>query len=197
MCMRNPCGAGQDMLAISPDGGIYPCEQFVRLPRLVRHKHCMGEVSSETVPRVLTDTWQSGNDGCPANASACLDCVWRAFCGQSCLADTTVARLSEAYNSEQRLFCSYNCALWEGLMWLISRVGIALGRYMNLTTNRKRPRVLVSRTRSQFEDCGCPQTGKRSNRSSQSVVLGDAPSFPQTVHLCMDIYHLSGAELTV
>lgn len=121
MCMRRPCGAGRDMLAISSDGWIYPCERFASFPRRSRERYKLGHVSSCSDADLLVDHWvRSVGDRRPVSRG-CQGCIWTAFCGGSCLADSLLHGTRLGLSADERASCEYYQRIWEGLMPILMR----------------------------------------------------------------------------
>jgi uncharacterized protein len=77
------CGAGNEYLAITPEGDIYPCHQFVG-----RSKYCMGNLlKSSAIKWNLMDEFQNAHIYGKPNCSLC----WaRFYCGGGCHANAEV-----------------------------------------------------------------------------------------------------------
>jgi uncharacterized protein len=73
------CGAGNEYLAISPTGDIYPCHQFVGQPEFK-----IGDLSSGIIRNDLTEQFGS-ND--VLHKGKCKDCWAKLFCSGGCHAN--------------------------------------------------------------------------------------------------------------
>ena len=84
MCDISPCGGGRAFFALAADGGLYPCSEFIGLPRfnggnLMAEGGVEAALASEAFSTVITrdvDTF-----------SPCGDCAIRHFCGSPCPAE--------------------------------------------------------------------------------------------------------------
>lgn len=70
------CGAGHEYVAISPQGDIYPCHQFVGDKDFM-----MGNVYKGEVSKVIGTTFQHAN---VLNKKECMDCWARFYCSGGC-----------------------------------------------------------------------------------------------------------------
>ncbi len=85
MCMRSPCGAGGNpMLAVDPDGDLYPCEKMVALPELragsIFDRPMLADLLE--LPAMVGVRKRTVH-----SIKECRSCDWRAFCGGGCPAD--------------------------------------------------------------------------------------------------------------
>ena len=76
------CGAGQRYLAVTPDGELYPCHQFVG-----RSEYLMGDLQSGIVRPDLTEAFNSADIW---HKNGCLQCWARYFCGGGCHANAVL-----------------------------------------------------------------------------------------------------------
>ncbi len=101
------CGAGQEYLAVSPDGSLYPCHQFVG-----RQEYCLGNLEQGITRRHLRKQF------CQAyiyNKESCAVCWARFYCGGGCHANNIA--FSGSIFSPTPLFCRLikkrlECALY-------------------------------------------------------------------------------------
>jgi uncharacterized protein len=73
------CGAGHEYVAITPDGDIYPCHQFVG-----NDKFKMGTLSEDNLDMTISDTFKKGHI---YNKPKCRDCWARFYCSGGCQAN--------------------------------------------------------------------------------------------------------------
>lgn len=73
------CGAGVSYLAVSPEGDLYPCHQFVG-----NTDFRMGKVTTEDLQQELVGRFQEANQG---GKAACQTCFARYHCGGGCHAN--------------------------------------------------------------------------------------------------------------
>lgn len=72
------CGAGLEYLAVTPEGDIYPCHQFVGVPGFL-----MGNVHGEFAAYPIRERFEHNQMG----NKACSACWARYFCGGGCHAN--------------------------------------------------------------------------------------------------------------
>jgi uncharacterized protein len=83
MCDLSPCGGGRSFFALAPDGGMFPCSEFIGLPAFKG-----GNLFSDPIPAVLSSapfrrvTGRKVDDIQP-----CATCAVRPFCGAPCPAE--------------------------------------------------------------------------------------------------------------
>lgn len=73
------CGAGHEYVAITPDGDIYPCHQFVG-----NEDFKMGTVFEGDIDMEISDTFKKGHI---YNKPVCRDCWARFYCSGGCQAN--------------------------------------------------------------------------------------------------------------
>lgn len=73
------CGAGHEYLAISPEGDIYPCHQFVG-----NKKFYMGNVDEQTVNENIKKKFERSN---VYTKDKCSDCFAKFYCSGGCSAN--------------------------------------------------------------------------------------------------------------
>lgn len=73
------CGAGHEYVAVTPDGDIYPCHQFVG-----NEAYKMGDVFNGMIDNGLADTFKRAHI---YNKPICRDCWARFYCSGGCQAN--------------------------------------------------------------------------------------------------------------
>ena len=73
------CGSGNEYLAVTPDGELYPCHQFVG-----KEEFLMGSVDTGITNQSLRKTFADAN---LLHKSACRDCWAKYFCSGGCNAN--------------------------------------------------------------------------------------------------------------
>ena len=74
------CGAGSEYLAVTPQGDLYPCHQFVSDP-----EYCLGNVQEG----IKNTKKQQQFKGCSVNERAeCKACWAKLYCGGGCFANS-------------------------------------------------------------------------------------------------------------
>ncbi len=83
MCDISPCGGGRAFFALAADGGLYPCSEFIGLPRFRG-----GDLFESDVATALDSEGFRLVTGRDVDAfSPCRDCAIRHFCGSPCPAE--------------------------------------------------------------------------------------------------------------
>lgn len=73
------CGAGHEYVAVTPEGDIYPCHQFVG-----NEKFKMGNVYEKGLNKEITNDFKNGNI---YTKPKCMDCWARFYCSGGCQAN--------------------------------------------------------------------------------------------------------------
>jgi uncharacterized protein len=73
------CGAGHEYVAVTPEGDLYPCHQFVG-----NEEFKMGNVFEGTIDQQLAETFKNAHI---YNKPKCMDCWARFFCSGGCQAN--------------------------------------------------------------------------------------------------------------
>jgi uncharacterized protein len=107
------CGAGTEYCAVTPNGDIYPCHQFVGLPSFR-----MGNVKEQPVRIDMTIQEPFTHLLVPEKA-ACRDCWARYFCGGGCMANAYYA--SGSVNGLYETGCALQKKRLECALWLAAR----------------------------------------------------------------------------
>jgi len=83
MCDISPCGGGRVFFALAPDGGMYPCSEFIGLPQFKG-----GNLFTDAIPEVLASPAFTKVTGRKVeDIQPCSRCVLRHFCGSPCPAE--------------------------------------------------------------------------------------------------------------
>lgn len=83
MCDISPCGGGRVFFALAPDGGMYPCSEFIGLPDF-----CGGNLLHDDIEDVLHGQAFSRVSGRRVEQiTPCSHCAIRHFCGAPCPAE--------------------------------------------------------------------------------------------------------------
>lgn len=73
------CGSGSEYVAVTPEGGIYPCHQFVGFDEYI-----MGNVHTGEFNREIQDSFSDNNI---ATINECKSCWAKYYCGGGCAAN--------------------------------------------------------------------------------------------------------------
>ena len=84
MCDISPCGAGRAFFALSADGNLYPCSEFIGLPRF-NGGHLLADGGIEAA--LTSDAFRSVTGRNVDTFSPCDECAIRHFCGSPCPAE--------------------------------------------------------------------------------------------------------------
>ena len=87
ICMKRPCGAGQDILVIDEHGDIYPCDSlmgtenifFTRLGNLKEYEHFYDIANSKEYRKYISMVQK--------NSLKCKDCFCKSICCGGCKSD--------------------------------------------------------------------------------------------------------------
>lgn len=83
LCDISPCGGGRAFFALAPDGGIYPCSEFIGLPDF-----CGGNLLQDNIDTVLqTPAFRKVTGRKVEDIEPCRRCAIRHFCGAPCPAE--------------------------------------------------------------------------------------------------------------
>lgn len=88
MCDISPCGGGRVFFALGPDGGMYPCSEFIGLPAF-----CGGNLFQDPIDQVLqSEPFQKVTGRKVEDITPCRRCAIRHFCGAPCPAEALQMR---------------------------------------------------------------------------------------------------------
>jgi uncharacterized protein len=83
MCDISPCGGGRCFFALAPDGGMFPCSEFIGLDRFRG-----GNLFTDDVATVLqTEPFKLVTERKVEDIQPCAHCAIRHFCGSPCPAE--------------------------------------------------------------------------------------------------------------
>jgi uncharacterized protein len=112
MCMRNPCGAGVNMITIDTNGDLYPCEEMVGKSEFV-----IGNLASTTIRRAIdtSPVVKQLRSRHVEEIDECSKCTWKQLCHGGCV--------HKSYTHFKRLdreseHCSYYKRIYRELIWL-------------------------------------------------------------------------------
>jgi len=84
MCDISPCGGGRAFFALAADGGLYPCSEFIGLPRF-NGGNLLAEGGVEAA--LTSEAFRPVIERNVDKFSPCGDCAIRHFCGSPCPAE--------------------------------------------------------------------------------------------------------------
>lgn len=101
------CGSGHEYLAVTPEGDIYPCHQFVGMDEFK-----MGNVNCEELKRDLQDMFKNSN---VYTKKECAQCWAKFYCSGGCAANSY--QFNNDINIPYDIGCELEkkrveCALW-------------------------------------------------------------------------------------
>jgi uncharacterized protein len=112
MCMRNPCGAGVNMIAVDTNGDLYPCEEMIGKQEFV-----IGNLASTTMRNAIDSSPVIAQlrDRHVEEIEECSTCTWKQLCHGGCV--------HKSYTHFKRLdreseHCSYYKKIYRELIWL-------------------------------------------------------------------------------
>lgn len=106
------CGAGNEYLAVTPSGQIYPCHQFVG-----QSDFLMGNVNeSFYIDKAVSETFSKNNF---LGKEACRDCWAKFYCGGGCHANAYL--MNASLNKPYLIGCKMERARLECALYLASR----------------------------------------------------------------------------
>ncbi len=83
MCDISPCGGGRVFFALGPEGGMYPCSEFIGL-----EEFCGGNLFHDDIDDVLSSkAFRMVTGRQVEDISPCRQCAIRHFCGAPCPAE--------------------------------------------------------------------------------------------------------------
>ena len=83
MCDISPCGGGRSFFALAPDGGLFPCSEFIGLPAFNG-----GNLFEDSVDEVLeSPAFRHVTGRKVEDIEPCRRCAIRHFCGSPCPAE--------------------------------------------------------------------------------------------------------------
>lgn len=83
MCDISPCGGGRAFFALAADGSLYPCSEFIGLPRFNGGNLLLDGVEAALASPAFRTVMTRDVD----KFSPCGDCAIRHFCGSPCPAE--------------------------------------------------------------------------------------------------------------
>ena len=101
------CGAGYQYLAMTPEGTLYPCHQFVG-----REAYRMDQGAGELAARELSQRFRQSHAG---NKAACRECWALYLCGGGCHANAE--QFHGTLDQPYELGCALARMRWEWALW--------------------------------------------------------------------------------
>ena len=100
MCDISPCGGGRSFFAVSAEGGMYPCSEFIGLP-----KFNGGNLFEDDIDKILvSDSFNLVTGRKVEDINPCNKCAIRHFCGSPCPAE---AHEMNSSMKEPGAFCEF------------------------------------------------------------------------------------------
>jgi uncharacterized protein len=83
MCDISPCGGGRCFFALAPNGDLFPCSEFIGVPRFKG-----GNLFRDPIPKVLeSEPFRLVTERDVDRIHPCRQCAIRHFCGSPCPAE--------------------------------------------------------------------------------------------------------------
>jgi len=100
MCDISPCGGGRCFFALGPDGGLFPCSEFIGLP-----DYNGGNLFTDNLDEVLVSPAFKRVTGRKVeDIASCRSCAIRHFCGSPCPAE---AQEMNGGMGQKGAFCTF------------------------------------------------------------------------------------------
>ncbi len=87
MCDISPCGGGRAFFALAADGSLYPCSEFIGLPRFNGGKLFDDSVECGVEAALASSAFRAVTERDADRFSPCGECAIRHFCGSPCPAE--------------------------------------------------------------------------------------------------------------
>lgn len=87
MCDISPCGGGRAFFALAADGSLYPCSEFIGLPRFNGGNLLDDEVACGVQAALASPAFRAVTARDVDRFPPCGDCAIRHFCGSPCPAE--------------------------------------------------------------------------------------------------------------
>jgi len=118
LCMRSPCGAGTSLLSFTPQGDIYPCDDFRHI-----NEFKIGNIWDGDLLNILekSPVIASFSKRVVDNISKCRECEWKWICCGGC-----AARAFWTYNTlwKEDPLCDYFKKIIPAMIKVISQKNI-------------------------------------------------------------------------
>jgi uncharacterized protein len=116
MCMRSPCGLGDDIISFGTAGEIYACEEFERNTKAT---FLLGQTGEASLPDIIRSSpnYHLLKQRRVEKIPKCSRCHLRYICGGGCTHKTLAY-----YGTHMREdpMCRYYQVVFEELMWMIA-----------------------------------------------------------------------------
>lgn len=85
MCMRNPCGAGINIMSFDEHGTIFPCDSMSGIAGI--HELSFGSVHDDLLDIYETHTWKNITSHTTHTITPCKECKYQNICCGGCKSD--------------------------------------------------------------------------------------------------------------
>ncbi|MFV1977248.1 MAG: peptide-modifying radical SAM enzyme CbpB, partial [Candidatus Scalindua sp.] len=83
MCDISPCGGGRAFMAVSAQGNVFPCSEFIGMPEF-----CGGNIFKEDISKIISSPqFKRVTTRVVEDITPCRNCAIRHFCGAPCPAE--------------------------------------------------------------------------------------------------------------
>lgn len=80
MCSNSPCGAGLNIIGVTPNGDVFPCDDLSSQPQF-----CLGNIYNKPLDELLNSEIINYFANCNyENIEKCKDCELKKYCGAGC-----------------------------------------------------------------------------------------------------------------
>ncbi|WP_024832119.1 radical SAM/SPASM domain-containing protein [Ruminiclostridium josui] len=113
MCLRCPCGAGINMVDVSINGDIYPCEEMNEIAEFK-----IGNIRTHSIMDVLNNSKvvKELSERNPDNIEDCSVCAWKRHCQSGC-ANKNYQNFGSFETKSEK--CQFYKKYFENLIWYL------------------------------------------------------------------------------
>lgn len=127
MCLRCPCGAGMNMVDVSVNGDIFPCEEMNEIKEMYIGNIYDGEITTQYKDSEVVQRLISRN---PDKIPECSKCQWKRHCQSGC-ANKNFQKYGTCNSISDK--CEYYKKYFEELAWYIHTKGDMITKYLAFT----------------------------------------------------------------
>lgn len=113
MCLRCPCGAGMNMVDVSVNGDIYPCEEMNEQEEMYVGNIYSGSIEEQYLKSNVVKMLINRD---PENIKECSECQWKRHCQSGC-ANKNFQKFGRVDTISDK--CEYYKVYFEELIWFL------------------------------------------------------------------------------